>query len=260
MKKIILTIVLVGLFGMAGFNFVVSADVVAEKSAEIVVPRQYIALGRMLSDSQADIDKAVEIASKAVRSVVAKGETYEDKLGLLSEISSALMAAISDWSPAKKAAVVRAIVVEALTIAPDGDEGNTARIGYLKQVFAAIRYASNDSVSLIAALEVVPENLKAVANYAIENAMTILGGTNAWKCKDLYDAVQVALSESRGRKVNPRLSDAMVVTVSTTTTTTTSTTTTTTTIPGAAGLGVTTTTQPSPIPTTKPSPTPVGLR
>jgi len=265
MKKIILAIVSSAMLVLLGITVVVPAGTAAEAGHDIVVPRQYVALARMLADSKGDIDKAVEITSKAVSSVVAKGSTYEEKLALLSEISTALLAAVSDWSDADRSAVVRAIVEEALGLASAGDEGSAERVGFIKQVFAAIYYASSDSVALIAAREVLPANLKPMADYAIENAVAVLGGTEAWKCKDLYNAVIVAL-KGEGGEVR-LLSDSMIVTVSTTTTTTTSTSTTTTTIPGAAVVKeivrpgeTTTTTRPSPVPTTKPSPTPVGLR
>lgn len=253
MKKTVLTIVAVALTSFVGYNFIVPASLAAETRADLVVPRQYIALAKMLADSEGDMDKAVEITSKAVSSVVAKGRNYEEKLTLLSEISSALLAAIANWSDTDKVTIVSAIVKTALGIAPEGDEGNVERMGIVRQVFAAIRFAASASVPLVSALELVPENLTDVANYGIENAMAVLGGDEAWKYKDIYDSVLLSLN-SDGSEL-PKLSAAMIVTVSTTTTTTTSTTTTTTTIPGAAIPG-----RPSTIPTTKPSPTPVGLR
>ncbi len=251
MKRIVLMMVVSILVSFVGYNFIVPAGFAAETGSDLLVSRQYIALARMLSDSQGDIDKAVEITSKAVSSVVAKGKNYEEKLALLSEISSCLVAAVADWSDADKIVIVSTIVKSALALAPDGDEGDAERMGFVRQVFAALRYASSNSISLVSALEVVPENLKDVATYGIENAIAVLGATRAWQCKDTYDAVITALG-GEGAEL-PRLSEAMIVTVSTTTTTSTSTTTTTTTIPGAA-IG------PSPVSTTKPSPTPVGLR
>lgn len=255
MKKNVLTMVASVLICFLGYTIFVPTGIAAETTADIVVPRQYIALARMLADSKSDMEKAAEITAKAVSSVVAKGKTYEEKLSLLSEISSALMAAVVDWTEAEKTVVVDLIVTEALKLASDKAEGNYERIGFVKQVFASIRFATNDSISLINAQDRVPEDLQEFAAYAIENAMAVLGGTEAWKCKDLYDDVRAALENEESQ---PKLSDAMIVTVSTTTTTTSTTTTTTTTIPGMAIPGRPS--RPSTIPTTKPSPTPVGLR
>ncbi len=256
MKKTVLTMIALVLTSFVGYNFIVPAGIAAETSPDVVVPRQYIALAKMLADSEGDMDKAVEITSKAVTSVVAKGRNYEEKLVLLSEISSSLLAAVANWEKADKVVIVSVIVKTVLGLAPDGDDGNAERAGYVRHVFAALRFASAYSISLVSALEVVPENLKDVANYGIENAMAVLGGPEAWQCKDIYDDVLASL-KSEGTEL-PRLSEAMIVTVSTTTTTTTSTTTTTTTIPGA--VIPRRPTPPSPIPTTQPSPTPVGLR
>ncbi len=256
MKRIILIAVASVLLSCLGYNFVVPSGIAAETDGEVVVPRQYVALAKMLADSRGDMDKAVEITSKAVSSVVEKGKNYEEKLALLSEISSCLVAAVANWSDADKIVIVSTIVKSALALAPDGDEGDAERTGFVRQVFAALRFASSNSISLVSALEVVPENLKDVATYGIENAMAVLDGAGAWRCKDIYDAVITAL-EGEDAEL-PRLSEAMIVTVSTTTTTSTSTTTTTTSIPGAAIPG--SPSQPSPVPTTKPSPTPVGRR
>lgn len=258
MKRTVLTIVSLVLISFVGYNFIIPAGIAAEASADIVVPRQYIALAKMLADSEGNVDKAVEITSKAVSSVVAKGTNYEEKLVLLSEISSCLLAAVAKWNDADKVVVASVIAKTALDLTPEGDKGNAERAGFVRQVFAALRFASSNSISLVSAFEVVPENLKDVATYGLENPMAVLGGTEAWHCKDIYDAVLASLN-SEGAET-PRLSDAMIVTVSTTTTTTTSTTTTTTTIPGSAIPGRPTPPSPSPIPTTKPSPTPVGLR
>ena len=252
MKKTVLTMVALVLICFVGYNFIVPTGIAAETSTDLVVPRQYIALAKMLADSQGDVDKAVEITSKAVSSVVAKGRNYEEKLVLLSEISSALLAAVADWKDTDKVIIASVIAKSALDLAPEGVDGDAERTGFIRQVFVALCFASSNSISLVSALEVIPENLKAVANYGIENAMAVLGGTGAWQCKDIYDAVLVSLKTEESEDA-PRLSAAMIVTVSTTTTTTTSTTTTTTTIPGMAIPGRS-------IPTTQPSPTPVGLR
>lgn len=259
MKRILYTGTLAVLFCTAMFYFLVPPSTAAENGPTIVVPRQYVALARMLADSKGDIERACEIASKAVASVVEKGKTYEEKLELLAEISTALTAAVADWSEEARTAVLSAIVEEALKLAPDGEEGSLQRIGYVKQVFAAMTYASSDSGSLVSAVDVVPEALRETALIGVKSAVTVLGGKTAWRCKDLYEAVRESLGETdSGRQM---LRDARIVTV-TTTTTTTSTSTTTTTIPGSAGIASYGRPVPTsgPVPTTRPSPTPVGLR
>jgi len=262
MKRILYTGTVVVLFCAAMFRFLVPPSTAAEVDATIVVPRQYVALARMLADSKGDTEKACEIASKAIALVVAKGETYEEKLELLAEISTALTAAMADWDEEARAAVLSAIVEEALKIAPDGEEGSLQRIGYVKQVFAAMTYASSDTSALVSAVDVVPEGLKESAFLGIKAAVTVLGGKMAWDCKDLYETIRETLDDTGSDR--QMLRDARVVTATTTTTTTTtSTSTTTTSIPGSAGVaGYPNRPVPTsgPVPTTRPSPTPVGLR
>lgn len=259
MKRIFYTGIIALLFCTALLHVLVPPSTAAGVDAPLVVPRAYIGLARMLSDSKGDIDKACEIASKSVASVVEKGETYEEKLELLAEIATALTAAVADWSEEARTAVLSAIVEQALKLAPDGEEGGLQRIGYVKQVFAAIAYASSELVTLVSAVEVVPEPLKETAFTGIHSAVTVLGGKTAWRCKDLYEVVREALGETDSDR--QLLRDVVIVTVTTTTTTTTSTTTTT--IPGSAGVaGYPNRPVPTsgPVPTTRPSPTPVGLR
>lgn len=255
MKRMFYSGAIVVLFCTAMFRFPVQPGLAAEVA--VVVPRQYVALARMLADSEGDTEKACEIASKAIALVVEKGETYEEKLELLAEIATALTAAVADWSEEARTAVLSAIVEEVLKLAPDRDEGPLQRIGYIKQVFAAMTYASSDSGSLVSAVDVVPEALRETAFTGIKSAVTVLGGKTAWHCKDLYEAVREALGEEDPDR--RMLRDLIVVTVTTTTTTTTSTSTTTTTIPGSDGISVYRRPRPV-VPTTRPSPTPVGLR
>lgn len=256
MKRMLYAGAVAVLFSTAVFHVIVPVGTAAEVDAPIIVPRQYIALARMLADSRGDIAKAQEIATKAVASVVEKGETYEEKLELLAEIATALTAAVADWSEEARTAVISAIVEQALKLVPDGEEGGVQRVGFIKQVFAAVAYASSDSITLVSASSSVPAGLEETALGAIKSPVTVLGGKTAWHCKDLYDAVRNALGETDPER--QMLRDAMIVTVTTTTTTTTSTSTTTTTIPGSAGISRYP--RVSPVPTTRPSPTPVGLR
>jgi len=245
------------MFGLVIAGGLAPRGTAGEPETAIVVPRQYIALARMLADSRGDLEKAREIAAKAVASVVEKGEDYDEKIRLLAEISTALMAAVADWDEPARAAIAVTLVEAALKLAPEGDEGALQRIGYVRQVFAAMAYGSSDSVPLVAALDVVPDALRQTATDAISTAVNVLGGRQAWACKDLYDAVRKALGEETPERM---LRDQVIVTVTTTTTTTTSTTTTTTTIPGSAGISIRDRPTPTPVPTTRPSPTPVGLR
>ena len=267
MKKRIIFAAMLGIMGFfAGFTVNGAEDAAATPAAPVVVPSQYVALAKLLAESKGDAAKSVEIARKAVESVVGKGKTYEEKRVLLGEIATTLLATVKDWSEADRVAIAKAIAEAALALAPEGAE----QIGFVKEAFASMSFASLDTVPLIGALDVLPEALQAEAKDAVLEPMSVLGGTIAWGYRDLYNAVRDALGADPDEE---RPGDVFLVAVSTTTTTTTSTSTTTTTRPGT-GLArfvgtdavpeppVVTTTRPHKpvVPTTKPSPTPVGLR
>lgn len=267
MNRQIVLAAMLGVLGFwAGFAVKGAEDASTNSAASVVAPSQYVALAKLLAESKGDIAKAVEIAKKAVDSVVAKGGNYEEKRVLLGEIATTLLATIKDWNEEDRIAVTKAIAQAALALAPDGAE----QIGFVKEAFAAMAFASLDTVPLVAAIEELPEALQADAKDVVLEPMSVLGGTIAWGYRDLYDAVRDALGADPDEE---RPGDVALVAVSTTTTTTTSTSTTTTTRPGTGlvrfvgtdavpDVPVVTTTRPSKpvVPTTKPSPTPVGLR
>ena len=234
---------------LAGFSVIGADDGAAPAGETVIVSSQYVALAKLLANAKGDNEKASEIAAKSLRSVVEKGQTYEEKLQLLAEISTSLLAAIVDWDEASRIAIVRAIINETLRLAPEGD---AHRIGYVKQAMSAMSFASGDTVPLMAAIDELPDDLKDVGKDAVQTPLTALGGTAAWACRDLYKDVY---EEIKGEPIPNE--DYSIVTVSTTTTTTTSTTTTTTTIAGSGNEEIIT---PPTVPTTRPSPTPVGLR
>ncbi|MGI5870259.1 MAG: hypothetical protein ACOX9C_12555 [Kiritimatiellia bacterium] len=267
MKKRIMLLGMLGIAGLfAGLAVNGAEETAATGTTPVVAPSQYVALAKLLAESKGDIAKASEIAQKAVDSVVGKGKTYEEKRVLLSEIATTLFAAIKDWRDEGRIAVAKAIAGAIPALASDAVE----RVGFVEEAFASMTFASMDTIPLIAAFDVLPEALKADAQAAVHEPITILGGTHAWACRDLYNAVRDALG---ARPDEERPGDVYIVAVSTTTTTTTSTTTTTTSWPGTGltrfvgpdavpDVGVTTTRPPwkPVVPTTKPSPTPVGRR
>lgn len=245
---------------IAGLN-VIGADGTADtgESADIIAPRQYVQLAQLLAANKGDAKKAEAVVSKSVSEVVAKGATFQEKQKLFSEITASLMAAVADWDAASRSAIAKAILAETLKIAPGEPAAN---VGMVKHAVAALSLVSSDNTVMTSVIDSLPENLRKNATDASMDPTAILGGTQAWKVKDLYKAVRNAL----GDDFKEPDGGVIITMVSTTTTTTTSTTTTTTTIYGsgvaasAEEVFVVPTTRPRPIPTTRPSPTPVGLR
>ena len=239
---------------IAGSN-VIGADGTAAtgESADIIAPRQYVQLAQLLAGNKGDAEKASAVVSKSVSEVVAKGGTFQEKQKLLSEITASLMAAVADWDAASRSAIAKAILAETPKIAPDEPAAN---VGMVKHAVAALSLVSSDNTVMTSVIDSLPENLRKNATDASMDPTAILGGTQAWKVKDLYKAVRNAL----GDDFKEPDGGVIITMVSTTTTTTTSTTTTTTTIYGSGVAAVVPTTRPRSIPTTRPSPSPVGLR
>ena len=267
MKKSMFAIVVCVGCLLAGLN-VIGADGETGPAgrAPAVTERQYVQLAQLLSackgaDGVVDVDKAIKVATTALREAVADGETYDEKLVILAKLTTALMGAMADWDFDSRLRVIHAMIQEVMSFAKQGSDDYAAeRIGFARQIIAALAVSSVDSAALMAEVESLPEDLRATAAEAVAHPTVVLGGTLAWEISDLYKAVRGELGAPADEE-KPAPVD--LVTVSTTTSTATTTSTTTTTI---AGSGIVEFVEPGAlpvvptVPTTAPSPTPVGLR